>query len=91
MLAGLSVSGTAALWLAFRLGLQPADRFGANRSLDTAGAAILAAGAAAGVAGVLALVRHDRSWMVLAATLVGVLVTALMLQQVVEGLGWIAS
>ena len=91
-LAGLALGGTAVRAIAFSLGLEPADSFTDNWLLTGAGAAILASGAASVVTGALAFLRrHDRSWMVLSATGLGVLVTALSLQQVAEGLGWLAA
>jgi len=91
-LAGLALGGTVALGVAFSLGLEPAESFGDSWLLTGAGMAILASGAASVVTGTLALARrHDRAWTVLAAALVGLLVTALMLQQVAEGLGWLEA
>lgn len=86
-LAGLALGGTVALAIAFSAGLESAESFTDNWLLSAAGVAILASAAASAVTGVLALIRrHDHSWLVVAATGVGGLVTALMLQQVVEGL-----
>jgi hypothetical protein len=91
-LAGLGLGGTVVLGLAFSRGLEPAGSFTDNWLLTGLGAAILASAAASVVTGGLALIRrHDHSWMVLSATGIGVLVTALMLQQVGEGLGWLGS
>jgi hypothetical protein len=91
-LAGLGLGGTVVLGVAFSLGLEPADSFTDNWLLTGSGAAILASAAASVVTGGLALIRrHDHSWMVLSATGIGVLVTALMLQQVGEGLGLLGS
>lgn len=91
LLAGLAVTGTVALWLAFRMGVQPGANFGDHPAIDTAGAAVLATAAAAVVTGILALARHDRTWAVIASVVVGALLSALMLQQVAEGLGWLAG
>ena len=91
-LAGLSVGGTVALALAFALGMERADGFADKPLLTLAGVAILACGTTSVLSGALALMRHhDRSWLVLSATVLGVLVTALMFQQVAEGLGWSSS
>lgn len=91
-LAGLAVGGAVGLTIAFSLGLEPADSFTDNWALTGAGGAILVSGAASLVAGLDALLRrHDRSWLVISAILLGGLVAALMLQQVAEGLGWLAS
>lgn len=89
-LTGLAVGGTVALAIAFSAGLDSAERFTDDWLLSAAGVAIPASAAAAAATGLLALIRrHDHSWLVVAATAVGVLVTALMLQQVAEGLGWL--
>ena len=91
-LMGLALGGTVALAIAFAAGLEPAESFTDNWLLSAAGVAILSSAAASAAAGLLALFRrHDHSWLVVSATGVGVLVTALMLQQVVEGLGWLGG
>lgn len=91
-LAGVAVGGTVAFAVGFAAGLEPADSFTDNWFLTTAGIAILASAVVSVVTGSLALLRgHDRSWLVMAATAVGVLVTALMLQQVAEGPGWLSG
>lgn len=91
-LAGVALGGTVASAIAFSLGMEHADSFTDKPLLTLAGLAILASGATSAVTGLLALVRrHDRSWLVLSATGVGVLITALMLQQVAEGLGWLSG
>jgi hypothetical protein len=91
-LAGLAVGGTVALAIAFAAGLEPVDSFTDNWFLTVAGLAILASATASVLTGFLALIRgHDRSWTVVSATGLSVLVTALMLQQVAEGLGWLTG
>lgn len=86
-LAGLALGGTVALAIAFSAGLESAESFTDNWLLSAAGVAILVSATASAATGLLALIRrHDHSWLVVAATGVGGLVTALMLQQVVEGL-----
>ena len=91
-LAGLAVGGTAALTVAFAAGLEPADSFTDSWFLAVAGVAILSSAAASVVTGIIALARgHDRSWLVVSATGLSVLVAALMLQQVAEGLGWLTG
>lgn len=91
-LTGLALGGTAALAIAFSAGLESADSFTDNWMLTAAGVAILASAAASSVTGLLAMIRrHDHSWSVLSATGVGVLLTALSLQQVAEGLGWLSG
>ena len=86
-LTGLALGGTVALAIAFSAGLESAESFTDNWLLSAAGVAILVSAAASAATGLLALIRrHDHSWLVVSATGVSVLVTALMLQQVVEGL-----
>ena len=52
----------------------------------------MASATASAVTGLLAVFRqHDHTWLVVTATVLGVLVTVLMLQQVAEGLGWLGS
>lgn len=80
------------LAIAFALGMEHAEGFSDKPLLTLAGVAILASGTTSVLAGALALMRHhDHSWLVLSATMVGVLVTALTLQQVAEGLGWLSG
>lgn len=87
--AVLALGGTVALAVGFALGLEQADSFSDRPLLTLAGGAVLASGVASVVTGLLALVRrHDRSWLVVAATVVGAVVTVVITQQVVEGLGW---
>ena len=91
-LAGLALGGTVAFAIAFSAGVEPAESFTDNWLLSAAGVAILASAAASAATGLLALIRrHDHSWLVVSATGVGALVTALMLQQVAEGLGWLGG
>ena len=91
-LTGLALGGTVALAIAFAAGLEPAASFTDNWFLSAAGLVIVASAAASVATGLVALVlRHDHSWMVASATGLGALVTALMLQQVVEGLGWLSG
>ena len=87
-LAAASVAGVVLSIVGFTTGvLETASSFSDNWPLTLWGAAILATGAASVVAGSLAITRrHDHTWGVAAATVLGVLVTALMLQQVAEGL-----
>ena len=91
-LAGLAFGGTVTLAIAFALGMEHADSFSDKPLLTLAGVAILASGTTSVVTGALALMRHhDHSWVVVSATVFGVLVTALALQQVAEGLGWLSG
>ena len=88
LLAGMSVAGVVLSVVGFATGVvESASSFSDNWLLTGWGVAVLASGAASVVAGSLAITRrHDHSWGVLLATGFGVLVTALMLQQVAEGL-----
>lgn len=91
-LAGAAVGGTVAVAIAFAAGVETGDSFTDNWFMSLAGVAILASAAVSVVTGSVALTRgHDRSWLVLAGTGLSSLVTALMLQQVAEGLGWLAG
>jgi hypothetical protein len=91
-LAVVAVGGTVALAIGFAAGLEPADSFTDNWFLTAAGIAMLASAAAAAVTGSLAVLHgHERSWLVMWATGLSVVVTVLMLQQVAEGLGWLSG
>lgn len=91
-LAGLALGGTVATAIAFSAGLERAESFSDNWLLTSAGFAILASAAASAVVGLVARIRHhDHGWSVVAAVVVGALLTALMLQQVAEGLGWLSG
>lgn len=91
-LAGLALGGTLGLAVAFAFGLEPADSFSDNWLLTGYGIALLASAVASVVTGAVALVRHhDRSWVVVTATVAGTLITVLMLQQVAEGVGLLSS
>ncbi|HET7279801.1 MAG TPA: hypothetical protein VFJ22_17110 [Dermatophilaceae bacterium] len=87
-LSGLALAGVVLLGVAFAVDLvESAESFTDNWLLTGWGLVILASGAASVVLGAVAIIRrHERSWMVLLATLVGVLVTALMLSEVAQGL-----
>lgn len=91
-LAGAAVGGTVAVAIAFASGVESGETFTDNLFMSLVGVAILASSAASVALGSVALTRdHDRSWLVLAGTTLGLLVTVLMLQQVAEGLGWLES
>ena len=91
-LAGLALGGTLGLAVAFAVGLEPADSFSDSWLLTGFGVALLVSAAASVVTGALALVRHhDRSWVVVTATVAGALITVLTLQQVAEGAGLLTS
>lgn len=91
-LAGLALGGTLGLAVAFALGMDRADSFSDNWLLTGYGVALLVSAATSVVTGTLALVRHhDRSWVVVTGTVIGTLLTLLMLQQVAEGAGLMTS
>ena len=91
-LSGVALGGTIALAVAFSAGLESAESFSDNWVLTAAGVAILVSAAASAVTGLMAVIRrHDHSWTVVSATGVGVLLTAVSLQQVAEGLGWLSG
>lgn len=91
-LSGLALAGTVALSLALAAGLERGEGFTDNWLVTGVGFAILASATASAVTGLLALVRdHDHSWLVASATVLGMLVMLVTLQQVAEGLGWLSS
>jgi hypothetical protein len=80
------------LVIAFALGMPHAQGFTDNWLLAGWGAAILGGGAASATTGALALTRRgDRSWLVLASTLLALLVTVVVLNEIAQGLGWVQS
>ena len=87
----MALGATVVLVAGFQLGvLQSAEGFTDDWLLTAAGLAQLACAAAALATGVVARTRgRDRSPAVLAASLLGLLIALLVLQQVGEGLGWL--
>lgn len=87
-LAEISVAGVVLSIGGFATGVvEAATSFSDNWFLTGWGMAVLVSGLASVIAGSLAVTRrHDHSWGVLLATGSAVLVTALIVQQVVEGL-----
>ena len=84
--------GTVAVAIAFALGVERGDSFSGKPLLTLLGTAVLVCSGGALVVGALAQLRQrERSWLVVGATLMGAVVTALMLQQVAEGLGWVTA
>ena len=70
--------------------MEPADSFSDKPLLTIIGFTIVASSTAAVMAGALAMLRrHDRTWPVVVATVVGLLVAVLSWQQIFEGLGWL--
>lgn len=91
-LAGVALGGTVALVVAFATGLERGETFSDNWYVTTVGVAILLSAAASVVTGSIARIRrHDHAWSVVAAVVVGALLTASTLQQVAEGLGWMTG
>ncbi len=86
-LAGLSVTGIALLVLGFALDVvQPADSYTDSRGQLVWGAGIWVCAVAAFVTGLVAIVRHhERSWMVVLATALGLLPVALLLSEIALG------
>lgn len=87
-LAAGAVAGLVLTGVGFATGvLESAPSFTDNWLLTGWGAAVLVSGAASVVTGALSIVRrHDRSWTVLLATCLGLLVAAVMLNEVAQGL-----
>jgi hypothetical protein len=91
-LAGLAVGGTVAIVVAFAAGLDHGGSFSDNWVASLAGVAVFASATASAVTGLVSVFRHhDHTWLVITATVLGVLVALLELQQVAEGLGWLPS
>ena len=89
---GLALAGTVALSVTFAAGAPRPDGITDSWWVLGAGAAILLAAAVCTVTGLLAVVRdRDHSWLVAVATVAGLSVLLLTLQQVAEGLGWMTS
>lgn len=86
-LAGLSVTGIALLVLSFALGIvEPADSYTASWAQLVWGIGIWVSAVAAFVTGLIAIGhRHDRSWMVVLATALGLLPVVLLLSEIALG------
>lgn len=86
-LAGLSVTGIALLVLGFALDLvEPADSYTDSWPQLVWGMGIWACAVAAFVTGLVAITRrHERSWMVVAATALGLLPLALLISEIALG------
>jgi hypothetical protein len=87
-LAALSLAGLVLLAVAFGTGaVEAGETFSDNWLVAGWGAAILLGGATAAVTGIVSVRRdHERSWMVLPAAVLGVLLTLVVLNEVVQGL-----
>ena len=86
-LAGFSVGAVLLEILAFGIGLvEPADSYTDSWVQAVWGACIWATALAALVTGIIAILRHhDHSWLVRAATLLGLLPVALLLSEIALG------
>jgi hypothetical protein len=85
-LAGLSVAGIALLVLSFALGVEPAKTYTDNWAQLVWGAGIWVCAVAAFVYGLIAMIRHhERSWMVMLATALGLLPLVLLLSEIALG------
>ena len=91
-LAGLALGGIVAVSVAFAVGLPHGGGFTDNWIASLMGVTVAASAVGSAVTGLLAVFRrHDHAWLVFAATSVGVLLTALMLREIAQGLGWLSS
>lgn len=86
-LAGLCVAGVVLLVLSFALGIvEPAKSYTDSWGQLVWGLGIWACGIGAVVTGLVAIIRHhERSWMVMLATGVGVLPLVLLLGEIALG------
>ncbi len=85
--AGLSVAGIVLLVLGFALGIvEPADSYTDSWAQLVWGMGIWGCAVAAFVAGLVAIVRnHERSWMVVLATALGLLPLVMLLSEIALG------
>ncbi|KRE56138.1 hypothetical protein [Phycicoccus sp. Soil748] len=86
-LAGLSVAGVLLLVLAFALNIvEPAASYTDSWAQLVWGLGIWACGIGAVITGLVAVVRHhERSWMVMLATALGLLPLALLISEIALG------
>ncbi len=86
-LAGLSVTGVLLLVLSFALGVvEPADTYTDSWPQLAWGAGIWLCALAALVSGLVAIFRHhERSWIVVVATCLGLLPVVLLLSEIALG------
>lgn len=86
-LAGLSVTGIALLVLAFVLGIvEPADSYTDSWAQLFWGVGIWGCAVAAFVVGLTAILRHhERSWLVMLATALGLLPLVLLISEIALG------
>ncbi len=84
--AGVSVAGVVLLVVSFALGVEPASSYTDSWPQLVWGMGIWGCAVAAFVAGLVAIVRHhERSWMVLLATALGLLPLVLLLSEIALG------
>ena len=85
--AGLCVAGVVLVVLAFALNVvEPAKSYTDSWAQLVWGLGIWACGIGAVITGVVAIVRHhERSWMVMLATVLGLLPLALLLSEIATG------
>jgi len=85
--AGLCVAGVVLLVLSFALGIvEPAQSYTDSWAQLVWGLGIWACGVTAVVTGLIAIIRHhERSWMVVLATALGLLPLALLLSEIATG------
>ena len=85
--AGLSVTGIALLVLSFALGVvEPADSYTASWPQLVWGVGIWVCALAAFVSGLVAILRHhERSWLLVLATALGLLPVVLLVSEIALG------
>jgi hypothetical protein len=85
--AGVSVTGILLLVLSFALGVvEPADSYTDSWAQLVWGAGIWVCAIAALVAGLVAMIReHERSWMVVLATALGLLPLGMLISEIALG------
>jgi hypothetical protein len=85
--AGLSVAGVVLLVLSFALGIvEPADSYTDSWPQLVWGLGIWACAVTAFITGLVAIIRHhERSWMVVLATALGLLPLVLLLSEIALG------
>lgn len=85
-LAGLSVAGIVLLVLSFALGVEPAESYTDNWAQLVWGAGIWVCAVAALVSGLIAMIaHHERSWVLLLATVLGLLPLVLLISEIALG------
>ena len=86
-LAGLSVDGIVLLVLGFALGIvEPADSYTDSWAQLVWGVGIWGCAVAAFIVGLVSILRHhERSWMVMLATALGLLPVALLVSEIALG------